>query len=102
MVRLPFRDFGAVGRVPYLVPVKWEDGWPVLGVNGKVPDTLDLPGNKSLMPGIISSDEFTGKRENRVYRLFGNGIITPTTPCGLLPRVKVICALPPVGWIPVS
>jgi len=24
-----FRDFAAVGRVPYLVPVKWEDGWPV-------------------------------------------------------------------------
>jgi beta-xylosidase len=57
-----FRDFGAVGRVPYLVPVKWEDGWPVLGVNGKVPDTLDLPGNKSLMPGIVSSDEFTRKK----------------------------------------
>ena len=30
-----FRDYGAVGRIPYLVPVKWEDGWPVLGVNGK-------------------------------------------------------------------
>jgi beta-xylosidase len=57
-----FRDFGAVGRVPYLVPVKWEDGWPVLGVNGKVPDTLDLPGSKSLMPGIVSSDEFTRKK----------------------------------------
>jgi beta-xylosidase len=28
-----FRDYGAVGRIPYLVPVKWEDGWPVLGVN---------------------------------------------------------------------
>ena len=26
-----FRDFGSVGRIPYLVPVKWEDGWPVLG-----------------------------------------------------------------------
>src|SRR4051794_14422885 len=24
-----FRDYGAVGRIPYLVPVKWEDGWPV-------------------------------------------------------------------------
>ncbi|MBM3881656.1 MAG: glycosyl hydrolase 43 family protein [Verrucomicrobia bacterium] len=26
-----FRDYGAVGRIPYLVPVTWEDGWPVLG-----------------------------------------------------------------------
>ena len=57
-----FRDFGAVGRIPYLVPVKWEDGWPVLGVNGKVPETLDLPASKGLIPGIVSSDEFTRKK----------------------------------------
>lgn len=56
-----FRDFGAVGRVPYLVPVKWEDGWPVLGVNGKVPETVDLPANNSLIPGLVASDEFTRK-----------------------------------------
>jgi len=53
-----FRDYGAVGRIPYLVPVKWEDGWPVLGVDGKVPDTLSLPASRGLIPGIIASDEF--------------------------------------------
>jgi len=53
-----FRDYGAVGRVPYLVPVRWEDGWPVLGVDGKVPDTLSLPASKGPVPGIIASDEF--------------------------------------------
>jgi len=58
-----FRDYGAVGRIPYLVPVKWEDGWPVLGVNGKVPETLDLPANKSLIPGIVKSDEFNRKKK---------------------------------------
>ena len=57
-----FRDFGSVGRIPYLVPVKWEDGWPVLGVNGKVPETLNLPPNKSLIPGIVAPDEFTRKK----------------------------------------
>ena len=57
-----FRDFGSVGRIPYLVPVKWEDGWPVLGVNGKVPESLDLPASKGLIPGIVASDEFTRKR----------------------------------------
>jgi beta-xylosidase len=57
-----FRDNGAVGRIPYLTPVTWEDGWPVLGVNGKVPETLDLPANKSLIPGIVASDEFTRKK----------------------------------------
>ena len=56
-----FRDYGAVGRIPYLVPVKWQDGWPVLGVDGKVPDTLYLPANKSLIPGIVASDEFDRK-----------------------------------------
>ncbi|MBF9140743.1 glycoside hydrolase family 43 protein [Hymenobacter properus] len=55
-----FRDYGAVGRIPYLVPVRWEGGWPVLGnPAGKVPETLLLPANKSLIPGIVDSDEFT-------------------------------------------
>ena len=53
-----FQDHGAVGRIPYLVPVKWKDGWPVLGENGKVPDTLNLPASKGLIPGIVASDEF--------------------------------------------
>ncbi|GAB4051224.1 glycoside hydrolase family 43 protein [Spirosoma litoris] len=57
-----FRDFGGVGRIPYLVPVKWEDGWPVLGVNGKAPETLDLPASKGLIPGIVASDEFVRKK----------------------------------------
>ena len=56
-----FRDFGSVGRIPYLVPVNWVDGWPVLGIDGKVPGSLDLPANKSLIPGIVNSDEFTRK-----------------------------------------
>jgi len=54
-----FRDFGSVGRIPYLVPVKWEDGWPVLGINGKVPQDLDLPVSKGMIPGIVASDEFS-------------------------------------------
>lgn len=57
-----FRDFGAVGRIPYLVPVKWEDGWPVLGEDGKVPVNLSLRANKSLIPGIVHSDEFNRKK----------------------------------------
>jgi beta-xylosidase len=59
-----FRDFGSVGRIPYLVPVKWEDGWPVIGVNGKVPDNLDLPAGRGLIPGIVASDEFNRRKGN--------------------------------------
>lgn len=53
-----FKDNGAVGRIPYLVPVKWKDGWPILGVDGRVPKTLNLPQSKGLIPGIVQSDDF--------------------------------------------
>lgn len=59
-----FRDFGAVGRIPYWVPMKWEDGWPVLGVNGKVPETLNLPASNGINPHIVSSDEFTRRKRD--------------------------------------
>jgi beta-xylosidase len=56
-----FKDNGAVGRIPYLVPVTWKDGWPVLGKDGKVPMTLDIPAGGqgvSGVSGIVASDEF--------------------------------------------
>jgi beta-xylosidase len=64
-----FRDYGAVGRIPYLVPVKWVDSWPVLGENGKIPETLDLPVGKSLIPDIVNSDEFTRKKGEQILPL---------------------------------
>jgi beta-xylosidase len=57
-----FRDYGSVGRIPYLVPMKWEAGWPLIGVDGKAPDILDLPASKGLIPGIVNSDEFDRKK----------------------------------------
>lgn len=57
-----FQDHGAVGRIPHLVPMTWEGGWPVLGVAGKVPVTLDIPAGSqgaSGVGGIVASDEFT-------------------------------------------
>ena len=56
-----FRDYGAVGRIPYLVPVVWEDDWPVLGEDGKVPEELELPRSKGLIPYLVDSDEFDRK-----------------------------------------
>ena len=56
-----FKGNGAVGRIPYLVPVTWKDGWPVLGQDGKVPMTLDIPAGAqgvSGASGIVASDEF--------------------------------------------
>lgn len=65
-----FRDYGSVGRIPYLVPVTWEDGWPVLGTDGKVPDTLDkLPASRGLIPGIVASDEFNRAKGDNSFSL---------------------------------
>jgi len=57
-----FRDYGSVGRIPYIVPMKWENGWPVIGINGKIPETLDFPANRGLIPGIVASDGFKRKK----------------------------------------
>src|SRR4030095_6381525 len=38
-------------------------GWPVLGIDGKVPDSLNLPASIGLIPGIVSSDEFNRKKK---------------------------------------
>jgi len=64
-----FKDNGSVGRIPYLVPVKWEDGWPVIGVDGKVPDELQLPASKGLIPGIVASDEFSRAKNQKALPL---------------------------------
>lgn len=55
---LLFGDRGSVGRIPYLVPVTWEDGWPVPGIDAKVPQDVDIPGGVSDLTGIVASDEF--------------------------------------------
>jgi len=55
---LLFGDRGAVGRIPYLVPVTWREGWPVLGAVGRVPGTLDIPVQNANAAGIVASDEF--------------------------------------------
>ena len=53
------------GRVPWLVPVRWEDGWPVLGdANGRAPVSLEKPiqvsGVKFQVPCLPQgSDDFT-------------------------------------------
>jgi beta-xylosidase len=59
-----FQDHGAVGRIPFLVPVTWEDGWPVLGINSRVPQELNIPAGAGGLAGIIASDEFNLKSDN--------------------------------------
>ena len=57
-----FQDHGAVGRVPWLVPMTWEDGWPVIGVDGRAPETVaGLPPADRSLPGLVASDTFDRK-----------------------------------------
>ena len=53
-----FQDRNAIGRVPTISPVRWEEGWPMIGT---VPQQVDVP----LLPGegedIVTSDDFGGK-----------------------------------------
>lgn len=59
-----FRDFGAVGRVPYIVPMEWKDGWPVFGDNGTVPMRLNIPAKQPDIPLIVASDDFSRKKND--------------------------------------
>ncbi|MFP4540569.1 MAG: glycoside hydrolase 43 family protein [Opitutales bacterium] len=67
---LLFGDRGAVGRIPYLVPVHWEDGWPVFGVDGKVPADLPLPAENEGMDAIVGSDDFERAAGDAALPLF--------------------------------
>ena len=64
-----FQDHDAVGRVPVLVPVKWENGWPVFGdKNGKVPLKINIETKTDYKTEVVSSDEFY--QEKPVMRRF--------------------------------
>jgi len=47
-----FGDRGAVGRCPYMLPVKWENDWPVVDPKSFVPAT------SKKIPGVVASDDF--------------------------------------------
>ncbi|WP_294483072.1 family 43 glycosylhydrolase [uncultured Ruminococcus sp.] len=55
---LLFQDHGAVGRIPVLVPVTWQNNWPMMGVNGKAPVVLDMSGNHTGTQ-LAKDDEFS-------------------------------------------
>lgn len=55
-----FQDVGAVGRIPMLMPMTWENDMPVLGLDGKIPQQIC---NLTTRPGYVykplwASDDF--------------------------------------------
>ena len=55
-----FQDYGAVGRIPVLVPVTWQDDMPVFGRNGKVPKDFPVVSSRPYYQytPIYASDDF--------------------------------------------
>lgn len=74
-----FQDRGAVGRIPVLVPVKWENNFPVFGENGKIPENFPIISTRpeyEYTP-LIASDDFivpdklSEEEKARLYGCFG-------------------------------
>ncbi|MCR4583173.1 MAG: glycoside hydrolase 43 family protein [Prevotella sp.] len=58
-----FQDRGGVGRVLTLSPVRWIDGWPMIGdEQGRVPATLRPLKSGAPAKGIVCSDHFSTDR----------------------------------------
>ena len=55
-----FRDSGPVGRVPYLVPTHWENGWPVAD-GGKASAFVELENGSEPGYGMVTSDDFNSE-----------------------------------------
>ncbi|MDR3688030.1 MAG: glycoside hydrolase 43 family protein [Fimbriimonas sp.] len=60
------QDRGPIGRVPMLVPIKWVDGWPMLGERGEGRGvvTSTRPNTGVAQPPVTpaTSDEFKSRR----------------------------------------
>ncbi len=55
-----FQDYGAVGRIPVLVPMHWENDFPVFGIDGKVPHQIEMKSTRPehIYEPIVDSDDF--------------------------------------------
>lgn len=55
-----FQDNGSVGRSPWLMPVTWQNDWPVFN-DGKAPTSFEMPTvYSSEGTGVVTSDDFSG------------------------------------------
>lgn len=68
-----FQDHGAVGRAPVLMPMTWEDGWPVVA-DQKPPKTAEIPISGHEIKSIVTSDEFINSQIVRPYHNFAENI----------------------------
>ncbi|CQR57437.1 glycoside hydrolase family 43 protein [Paenibacillus riograndensis] len=60
-----FQDHGAVGRIPCVFPLTWENNWPVIGDGGKAPLSFETKLPAGEPKPLVISDEFE-YTENRL------------------------------------
>ncbi|WP_458457887.1 glycoside hydrolase family 43 protein [Pseudobutyrivibrio sp.] len=60
-----FQDHGAVGRIPYLLPMSWQDNWPVIGVDGKAPVEFEIDMAEVKTAPLVISESFN-HNENKL------------------------------------
>ena len=56
------KDSGTIGRVTYISPIYWTNGWPVWGTSnapGQIPDTAPMPIAGAPDYKILTSDDFS-------------------------------------------
>ncbi len=62
-----FQDHDAVGRIPILLPVTWQEGWPMMGLEGRVPAEIAIRTVDRPSTSIVTEDEF--EYEDNVLKL---------------------------------
>ncbi len=71
---LHFQDAGFYGRIVHLQPVRWQDGWPMMGKNGEPVSRhakpISIRGQKPLGPP--TSEEFAGDQLGRQWQWHAN------------------------------
>ena len=66
-----FKDAGAIGRIPFLEPVVWEDGWPIIGNNGR---DVSEGGKKYPKPNVGATYEKTYLPTNDAFNSYTLGM----------------------------
>lgn len=69
---LHFQDKGLYGRVIHLNPVKWVDGWPIMGDNGKPVARHQKPVAGAQITTPQESDEFNSRELGRQWQWHTN------------------------------
>lgn len=69
---LHFQDKGVYGRVIHLNPVKWVDGWPIMGDNGKPVARHQKPIAGAKITTPQESDEFNSRELGKQWQWHAN------------------------------